>query len=123
MRDWMSYLCSCDLDVGEIFRVVLLVAEVLDRTTEEAELDSHLDQHGEVSEAHRLEGRDGSTGAVGATLCLRAPGRGLAGSGHADHDVADPVPVLVVAEGLARLQHVRVLVEVLAAQLDRTRVL
>ncbi len=109
--------------VGDVGVVVGLGAELEDRSAEQAELHPHLHQHREVSEGERLERSDRGTD-VAPTPVLRGETHpGLAGRGHRDHEVADPVAEVVGRHRLRVHEHVGGLGEIGAHQLPDLGVL
>ena len=103
--------------VGEVGVVVPLGAELEDRAAEEPELHADLHQHRQVAERERLEGRDRRADVAAAAVLLGEAHPGLAGRGHLDHEVADPVAEVVAVAASRRPRAPRRT----AARLVRTR--
>ena len=80
--------------------MVALRAQLQDRPAEEPELHAHLDQHRQVAEGQRLEGRDGGADVPAAAVLLGEAHPGLPGRGHLDHQLLDPLAVVLARERL-----------------------
>ena len=102
--------------VRDVRRVVPLGAELEDRPAEEPELDPHLHQHRQVAQRQGLEGRQRGADVAPAAVLLREAHPGLAGRGHLDHDLLDPLAERVLVEGLGLLEDRGVLGQVAAHQ-------
>ena len=102
--------------VGEVRLVVPLGAELEDRAAEQPELDADLDQHRQVAEGQGLERRERRADVAAAAVLLREAHPGLAGRGHLDHDLLDPLAERRPVEGLGLLEDRGVLGEVGAHQ-------
>ena len=83
--------------VAQVGVVVRLGAELEDRAAEEPELHADLHQHRQVAVRQRLERGDRGADVAAAAVLLREAHPGLAGRGHLDHDVLDPLAEVVDA--------------------------
>ena len=102
---------------GRYVVVVPRGAELEDRAAEQPELDADLDQHRQVAEGQGLEGRERRPDVTAAAVLLREAHAGLAGRGHLEHDLLDPLAERRPVEGLGLLEDRGVLDQVGAHQL------
>ena len=103
--------------VGEVLLVVPRGPELEDRPAEQPELDADLDQHRQVAEGQGLERRERRPDVTAAAVLLREAHAGLAGGGHLEDDLPDPLPERRPVEGLGLLEDRGVLDQVGAHQL------
>ena len=90
--------------VGEVLLVVPRGPELEDRPAEQPELDADLDQHRQVAEGQRLEGRERRPDVTPAAVLLREAHAGLAGGRHLEDDLLDPLPERRPVERLGLLE-------------------
>ena len=90
--------------VAQVGVVVALGAELEDRAAEQPELHAHLHQHRQVAVREGLERRDRRAEVAAAAVLLREAHPRLAGRGHLEHQVADPVAVVLVRQRLGLLE-------------------
>ena len=110
-------------ELGQVGVVVGLGAELEDGAAEQAELDAHLHQDGQVAVGQRLERRQRGADVATAAVLRREAHAGLAGRGHLDDDVLDPLAEVMVAERLRLLEDRGVLGQVGADQVADAGVL